>query len=232
MEVWPPHFSIKKNRRARYVKIRVPALNNVELTVPHRFNQRDIPDILLEHKAWIIKQWQKIAARPVATLPHQINLSAISGQWQVRYVACNKKLELLYNASQEIVLMGKIEDQKACQKLLIAWLKMQAKFYLPSILSEVSERLNLPYENVRIRDQKTVWGSCTSKKNISLNYKLLFLPLTLMQHVLIHELCHTKYLNHSEKFWNLVAKCDVNWEENRRVLRGADAFIPGWIGGI
>ena len=63
-----------------------------------------------------------------------------------------------------------------------------------------------PYNKIYIKNQKTRWGSCSSKNNISLNYKILFLPPRLRDYIIVHELCHLKELNHGRKFWSLVEK--------------------------
>src|SRR5690606_14502003 len=107
---------------------------------------------------------------------------------------------------QEMAIVGKIQTEihKAqCKELLIRWLKKMAKIYLASQLNKISEVTQLSYKNLTIRDQQTRWGSCTRDKNISLNFRILFLPEHLASHILIHELCHTVHLNHSDKFWSL-----------------------------
>jgi len=96
-------------------------------------------------------------------------------------------------------------------------------------LNIISEKTQLPYKKATIRDQQTRWGSCTKDKNISLNYKILFLPEHLARHIFIHELCHTIHLNHSDKFWKLVEKFDSHWQEHRRAIRKVNELIPGWL---
>ena len=109
----------------------------------------------------------------------------------------------------------------------IAWLdKGKAKIFLAQWLHETSATTELSFTKVSIRDQKTRWGSCTPKKHINLNYKLIFLPAALAQHVLIHELCHTIHLNHSRRFWALVARHDPDYKMLDKALRKADQYIP------
>ena len=63
-----------------------------------------------------------------------------------------------------------------------------------------------PVGNVSIKNQKTRWGSCSGKRNLSFNYKLLFMPENLRDYIIIHELCYLKEMNHSKNFWNLVVE--------------------------
>lgn len=78
----------------------------------------------------------------------------------------------------------------------------KARENLEKRLSELAKQHNFQYNRVSIRNQRTRWGSCSSKDNISLNMKLLHLPQQLIDYILLHELVHTRVKNHSKDFWN------------------------------
>jgi len=84
--------------------------------------------------------------------------------------------------------------------------KATAKKKLVNRLNELSEQHGLPYNRVFIRNQKTRWGSCSAKDNISLNCKLANLPEELIDYIMLHELVHTRVKNHSKKFWQELNK--------------------------
>lgn len=77
----------------------------------------------------------------------------------------------------------------------------------------------LSWNTVSIRNQKTRWGSCSKKKNLSFHYKLALVPEELADYVVVHELCHLKEFNHSKKFWELVAKTVPDHQSRRKELR-------------
>lgn len=77
----------------------------------------------------------------------------------------------------------------------------------------------LSYNKIAIRDQKSRWGSCSSKKNLNFNYKIVFLTKEQCDYVIVHEVCHLKELNHSERFWNLVEQTTPNHKTLRKELR-------------
>lgn len=227
---WPPPYHLKKHKRAKSVKLRASQSKGLVVTIPNRFSLKHLPEILETHKEWILKHLSIIEPKKIEfTPPTEINLLSINRIYKIFYVATEKKLMLLERPNQEIILIGKINDNIACKKLLLNFIKLLAKKYLPEKLYLISQAIKLPYSQSTVRSQNTLWGSCTRDKNISLNYKLIFLPPHLMNHIFIHELCHTKYMNHSEKFWNLVASFDPDWRENRKSMRQADALIPEWI---
>lgn len=70
-----------------------------------------------------------------------------------------------------------------------------------------------------IRNQQTCWGSCSGKKNLNFNYKIIYLSEDLCDYVIVHELCHLGELNHSEKFWELVKKTVPDYRVRRKKLR-------------
>ena len=88
--------------------------------------------------------------------------------------------------------------------ILKNYLKQLAKTYIYERLIYNSNITNIKYNAFRIKDCKTMWGSCSNKQNLNFNYKIIMFPISIIDQIIIHELCHIKYLNHSEKFWNLV----------------------------
>lgn len=225
---WPPVYAIKKHQRAKRVKLTVSRQHGLQITVPQRFRMSEMPAILEEHKQWILDKLQYYQPFQPLILPDLIELSAIAQTWRVSYINCDVNVRLMRRPQQEIVLFGRVEDAAACKKMLMRWLKKMAQHYLLAQLKEVSAALQLPFTSAAIRGQQTRWGSCSANKVINLNYKLLFLPSSLMHHVLVHELCHTKHLNHSNTFWQLVAKYDAAWQVHRRALTKADQYVPLW----
>jgi hypothetical protein len=81
------------------------------------------------------------------------------------------------------------------------------------------------YNRISIRDQKTCWGSCSKQRNLNFNYRLLFLPSRICDYVIIHELCHLKELNHSKRFWNLVAHSMPDYQEAKRELQTYSVYL-------
>lgn len=75
------------------------------------------------------------------------------------------------------------------------------------------------YNAIRIKNQKTCWGSCSRNGNLNFNFRILFLPEHVQDYIVVHELCHLKELNHSPQFWKLVAKVVPEYAKIRRGLR-------------
>lgn len=74
-------------------------------------------------------------------------------------------------------------------------------------------------EKISVKNQRTRWGSCSSRKSLSFNYKIIFLPPELQDYLVVHELCHLAQMNHSHNFWNLVATQIPDYKERRAKLK-------------
>ena len=81
----------------------------------------------------------------------------------------------------------------------------EAKEKLPQLAARYAEEMGVSYEKVFVKAQKTRWGSCSSKGNINLNCLLMNVPAYVRKYVIVHELAHRKEMNHSERFWKVVA---------------------------
>jgi len=80
------------------------------------------------------------------------------------------------------------------------------------------------FNKISIKNQKTRWGSCSRKKNLNLNYKIVFLPEKLQDYIIVHEMCHLKEFSHSKKFWALVKKALPNFLDIKKELRNHELF--------
>ena len=82
-----------------------------------------------------------------------------------------------------------------------------------------SRIMGVTVKNITIKNQKTRWGSCSSKGNLNFNYQLYYMPQELMDYVVVHELAHRKYMNHSKEFWAEVKKYCPEYKERKNVLK-------------
>lgn len=120
----------------------------------------------------------------------------------------------------EVLLSSRISrpEPEAVEQLLKRWLSQQARSELCERCFALGERVGMRPVSVDVRDYRRKWGQCTSRGEITLNWRLIHLPLPLQEYVMIHELCHLQELNHGPSFWRLVKKFCPDYRELRDVM--------------
>jgi hypothetical protein len=239
----PSGYTIRESRKAKHVSLKLSVAGSLEVIVPSGFDRECIPAIVQKKQSWIERTRQRmqmqqsaLGLQSVDTLPEQIALRAIAEDWQIDYCPTPRLgIKAVGHSNLCLTVSGAVGDRTnsqtrtLCRAVLQQWVAHKASFHLLPWLRQVSRELSLPFESARIRRQKTLWGSCSARKTISLNSKLLFIPPELVRYVLIHELCHTVHLNHSTDFWALVASYESNYQQLDAQLRDSRFCVPPWM---
>jgi len=115
-------------------------------------------------------------------------------------------------------LVGPVAKAKQVKKQLEAFFKQQAEQLLIERLELISKKISLVATKITIRQYRARWGSCNNRGELSFNYLLMMTPLHVIDYVIVHELCHLKYLNHSRSFWQLVEQHSPNYQTAKNWL--------------
>jgi predicted metal-dependent hydrolase len=235
-----PAYTVRVSDRARSVRLSLSVESGLEVVIPVDYDRKKVPELVQKKRDWIIRNQLKLSQREAFfqsqdphELPESINLRSLGEEWQIEYHQTPIKSRAIAvqesKSELKLVVNGNIGDIEACKFFLKQWLIQKAEKHLFVWLRKVSVQAKLPYRTTAVRSQKTLWGSCSGNRNISLNYKLLFLETNVVEYVLIHELCHTVHMNHSDKFWELVSKFEPNYKILDKSLNQAWQVIPAWL---
>lgn len=251
-------YTVRESLRAQCIRLQVTPQRGLEVVVPRGCSRSRIPPILERKQRWIRSALERVEAHRVLfppmlawQVPERIAFPAIHRAWQIemhpeatRRVTVREHgeglLQLRGNVGQSIdcqaiadqTIVGQaIADQTiVCRKALQRWWLCQGRKYLIPLLQEVSREAGRSFARVTVRRQRTRWGSCSRRKSISLNAKLLFLDPALVRYVMIHELCHTLEMNHAPRFWRLVQSACPDFRALNKTLRQAWSTVPSWAG--
>jgi predicted metal-dependent hydrolase len=127
---------------------------------------------------------------------------------------CRGRLEVIMNPK------GKNGNVPAeIRDAITEWYKIQAARRIPERVEIYANKMGLKVPGIFIRDQKKIWGSCSTKGVLRFNWRIIMAPMSLVDYVVVHELCHLKYRNHSKSFWRYVGMIMPDYERRREMLR-------------
>ena len=190
---------------------------NAELVIraPLRLSIKKIQDFINEKESWI--------NRKQAIIENQIK-DVTSNQNKLLYLGSLFPININQSATKDLMFTGEefiansIEPNPLSLSIKKWYKKKFREIAIPRV-TYFAEQHNLMVNQIRIKNQKTMWGSCSSKNNINLNYLLLMAPMKVIDYVIIHELVHTIHRNHSLDFWSLVESIMPDYKEHKLWLK-------------
>ena len=197
---------LRRNPRARRYLLRVEN-GHVYATIPAYGNERELFSFMNEQHGRLLHILQKASKR----LIFDENTEFRTFSFSLRIICTS--LNNLYSTLKEGVLyvscplqtdFSDERIQEKLRKILENALRYEAKRILPVRLKELAGKHGFQYTSVKINNSRTHWGSCTTRKSINLSLSVMLLPEHLLDYILLHELCHTVEMNHSERFWSLM----------------------------
>ena len=207
-----PHKIIKSKRRTLSLSIN----ENAELIVraPNQISNKQIEEFIIEKSKWINKNKNLMQSRINEMNDSDSDYLFLGNIYPLIKVYENPN-KIDFNGTEFIT---SIKNQDKFKASLKSWYKIKFKEIAIPRLNYFSDKYNLKINQVRFKNQKTLWGSCSSKNNINLNYLLVMAPMLVIDYVIIHELVHTVHKNHSENFWNAVEAIMPDYKKAKKWL--------------
>ncbi|MDT8323566.1 MAG: SprT family zinc-dependent metalloprotease [Bacteroidota bacterium] len=222
----PIEYRVLKTRRNRYMRLTVSARGGVRISAPYGTPDRDLHAMVLEKGAWILDRIEHFRRQEEA-LPrwryHDGAQVLLRGRWTTLHVRpWNRNAGSIRLTEDGILIQvpsAMCTDEAVLRDLFERWLRRWARQDLPLRLDTLARDMKLHFSRVGIRDQRSKWGSCSVRGSISLNMRLMLTPPEVSDYVIMHELAHIRELNHSPRFWRIVARHCPDYREHQRWLR-------------
>lgn len=224
-------WRVRPSERARRLAVRVLPGGFVEVVVPQGTQPRTVQQFVARHRRWIehkVEQYRPFDAMPADGLPERVCFAASGQVFRLRYAAGEGRPRL-QAAGEELVIHGDGGRTALVRHALQRFTMHMARAVLEPRLQRWSAATGLSYLQLQIRRQRTRWGSCSRNGTISLNACLLFQPPQVVDYLLIHELAHTRHMNHARRFWALVARHEPRWRELDAALMLGWREVPAWV---
>ena len=222
--------TIRMNSRAKRLIFKSSVIKGVEIVIPHAAKLPWVLEMTQNRIPWIRHAQQRVRDGRSQLNPAQIDLKALGETWSVTFESIDKVRNGLLGSGDYTLTVGlNPKDVFYAARNLQKWFQQKAKASLIPWVASLAEDRNLKYKNIYVKNQVSLWGSCSKKRNINLNRNLLFIPKYLVEYVIHHELTHLEHLNHSGKFWNSFSRVLPNCKELSREMRSLKPDdIPLW----
>jgi len=220
-------YTLKESKRARHIKFTVD-INGFRVVKPHSAKMSDVDRALEAKGSWIYKHYMEFQSRKAGECKREWESGEKvlykGKEIEIRiFLHEDKRTAIRFNGTGfEIFVNKEIEanERKALvENIFRYWYKRAAKVFIKDRLDYFCKITGLTYNIMRIKEQKTRWGSCSKKGNLNFNWKIIMSPEWVIDYIIVHEVCHLRYLNHSREFWNMVDLYTPGYKKARKWLK-------------
>ena len=212
------HYQLERRQR-RTVGLKITQTGLV-IHAPKRISQSQLEDIIVQKADWVLRKLASVTANRIPEIQWQ------HGE-QLLFLGNAITLTIEHNARSKAVeyepgvlqLAMPNQDEMLIARKVVQWYKKQAITDFTRRLEIFSSKLGVKFTSLTLSNAASRWGSCNSKKEIRLNWRLLQAPPHIINYVVCHELAHIKEMNHSAKFWATVASIFPDYKAAEKELK-------------
>jgi len=211
------------------VGLEVDVEDGILVRAPNHLSSVEIKRIVKKKADWIQRKQKKVNEIKPAPQPKEFlsgeKLPYLGRRYRLQVSRTNevKKASVkLYQGKFQVQVNSLLEEEArrlAIRAAFIAWYRKRAEVKINERVEKYKTKIGVEPNNVKIKKQKKRWGSCSSKGNLNFNWKLIMAPMSIIDYLVVHELAHLKYSNHSRDFWNLVGALVPDYEGKQEWLR-------------
>lgn len=202
-------YEINYKNKIKYMRIYVSA-NGIKVSARKGTNKAVIDEFIHKKSRWILEHYTRLT---------ELNANVIKKGWidegTLLYMGKSYELAIIesneskcklkfYNNKFQILVAESLKEEERreiIENLIKGWFKSEAKKIIDEKLLFYSKKMSVSYNQFRIKEQKTRWGSCSIRKNLNFNWRIIMAPEKVIDYVIIHELCHLIHFDHSKDFW-------------------------------
>jgi len=214
-------YTVKRSAGAKHVRLEIGREPGLTIVIPRSYKIGRLSKLLETKQGWILGklgEYDNVRPLSVETLKDGDTVLYLGGELTLKTRRNHSKVDAVKLERNTLLVNLKSETDRL-ELLLERWYRLQADRLIREKVKNISAQLGVSYNRLVIRGQKTRWGSCSHKGNLSFNWKLVMAPEPVIDYVAIHELAHLKEMNHTKNFWKLVAEHCPQWRERRKWLK-------------
>jgi predicted metal-dependent hydrolase len=211
-------YRVRRSERARRVRVTIDPARGVEVVLPRRAPEREAAAAIRELRPWIERRMAELAATRAAVAARGETVPYLGGTLSLR----GEPGRVRVARRGDVLLVPTGEGRKPAME---RWYRRAARAEIEPRLQQACTFAGTSYSKLTIRGQRTRWASCSRTGAMSFNWRLLLAPEEILDYVIWHEVCHLEVMDHSPRFWRLVASRSPAYREHVRWLRANGATL-------
>ena len=206
-------YNIFKKKGIRNIRLRIERDGIIKISLPWYIPKIEAKNFLIKNVNWLEKNFVLLNKQKDQYLYLGTNI-------KISKIIDSNCLNIEYYLSDNIFYIKsngsfRINEREIYHK----WLKSEAEKFIIKETERIASEHHFEYNKIKIKDMRSRWGSCSAKKNLSFNLKLMYFKPKIIEYVIVHELCHLKEMNHSKNFWLLVENIIPNYKTCRKKIK-------------
>jgi predicted metal-dependent hydrolase len=217
-------YELSKSRR-KSLAITIKPDGAVHVKAPYFVSQKEIEAFLHKKADWItatIDRFSQMEKTKACKLSSGDPLLFLGQEYTfvIRSLERKRAKVSIDEFNREIILAaGHSANAKEKEAALESWFRQCAKEVIHEKAAYFAKILNVTYAAIRVKDQKSLWGSCSAQGNLNFNWRIILAPEEIIDYLVVHELCHRRFMNHSADFWQCVAFVLPKYKQSRKWLK-------------
>ncbi|SHE54639.1 hypothetical protein SAMN02745164_00662 [Marinitoga hydrogenitolerans DSM 16785] len=213
-------YKIIKSRR-KTLSIIIDETGEVLVKAPKWLPDFEIKKFVFDKRIWIVSKMMKFKEKPLIKRKYESGEEFLFLGKNYKLITIEGNYDIgIQDGFLYISLKKEFFDNTELKKtMILKWYKNEAKKIINRRLEYYSKLMKLKYGKVYIRDQKTRWGSCSGKNNLSFNFRIIMAPMRKLDYIIVHELAHIVYKHHQKEFWDYVSIYCNDYQESKKWFR-------------
>ena len=211
--MFQPDEIIRSNRKT--ISVCITPLGKITVRAPLRCNEERIFAFLRKKEGWIAKHLQKTIGAGTRIPTENLDGFSFLLLGKMHTVSLVDGNKVGYDNENLRVFVPRVKARER----LVKWLKENAKRILSEVTAKTASEMQVSYRSVSVTSAKSRWGSCTADNAVRYSFRLIYAPKEVVRYVVVHELAHTRYKNHSALFWREVERYEPRYRERRKWLK-------------
>lgn len=210
-------------RKRKTIELKVDPSAGLVITAPENLSIKNIEGLILKKRKWIIEKKESMEKRKekkqIKKFENGEKFMLLGYKYPLEVIDVDSNTSRLNFINKRFVLEHSGCEPEFIKDIFVKWYKKYAQIVLNERVKKYSKCFEVSPKQIKAKEQKKIWGSCTHDNKLLFNWRLAMAPNWVIDYVVVHEMCHMVHKNHSNDFWNLVEKTYPNYQEAQKWLK-------------